>query len=210
MTVVTNTFAADNPIVASALNQNFNDLLALVGQIGADQLAGGITFDKLTDRYAVSWAHTTIVPGTVFNNAGSQNELLDVSDAASSVANNAYLMDDGSGGEIVVDRIQPPLQNSSIGYLCAIMTYAGAINATNYPYVAYYLNGTTQIGGANINLTSSDTVFLTAKQNPLTDALVPITNGDFIEIRTGLGGVATPALGRSITATFCFKHILNP
>ena len=62
MTGVTHDLAAGNAVIADNLDTNFADVVSLATSVGNAQLAGNITYDKLTDRYGLMVVSQEILP----------------------------------------------------------------------------------------------------------------------------------------------------
>lgn len=194
MTDVTHTFAADGTILASELNTNFDDVIAMLSAIGPDQLAGGITADQLTDRYAVSYARQQILPIT----------------AGTDIATPTPTVYTLPGAMTVVSRFHPTLKANTVNYLThiEIEVVHTDVSGVDYPQIDFRLNGTTIIADTTVLLDTVDSKYIIARDAPMDNPLTPLSDGDFVDIRLGgENGTAATQL-RGLTVTFGLKTIL--
>lgn len=202
MTSVTHP-ALSGTIVASQLDTNFSDVVNLVSSVGNDQLAGGITADKISDRYTISHDTITVVP-SLKTTDGSGTDSLD--DLVTSTRLWAF-----SGGAVSVDAYewQPILKSGMEAYLCSISIYVRVVE--NDPIIRFYLNGTSStgslVGGSGVTLLADGTTYTLANTDPIANPLLAISNGDFININLFANGAASSMKG--LYVTFGVKYVLQ-
>jgi hypothetical protein len=195
--------ALSGTITASQLNTNFSDVVSLASSIGNDQLAGGITADKLSDRYSVTYDTITLVPGVfTIDSGGPGTDTIE--------GTNEVLV--GNSGSDSVDYMQwqPIMRAGMEAYLCSINIYVKT--NTNSPQIRFYLNGSSTsgalIGGAAITLSADNTLYTLGQTDPIANPLIAMTNGDYITVNFYANTSATAAL-RGCYATLCMKYVLQ-
>lgn len=195
MTDVTYNFAANANILAAEVNQNFDDVVALATSVGNEQLSGGITVDKLSDGYAVSWDSVQLVP---------------YSAAHTAVALQSPEMYTIPTSFIALDKWQPILKNGVEGFLCAIVIYVRdiTISTATYPAVKFLLNGSTTLGGQFATLDVDDEFTYIAANDPIANPLCALSDGDYIEIQMGPSTGSAAAEIRGCRAMFITKYKL--
>jgi hypothetical protein len=182
-------------VVASELNANFSDVVSLVSSVGNDQLAGGITANKIADRYTITFDTICVLP---------------VQSAADLTADVGFTITATTKADIM--QWQPVLQDGYETWLTSIQIYLTNRDTANAK-IGFYLNGDgatptgALIGGTQIDLDTDNYIWTLASDSPLTTPLIPFTNGDYITI--GLQGAASgTAELRGLYVTFGLKHVL--
>lgn len=199
------TLASGAVISASELNSNFSDVVSMVSSVGNDQLAGGITSDKLSDRYSITYDTICVIPPVLaYDTAGTAGT--DTVEGNNEVA----VGDDGADAPDVM-QWQPIMRDGMEAYLCSINVYCKS--STDSPQVRFYLNGSVSAGtGALISgtgVTLGDNEFATlAQTDPIAQPLITMTNGDYITINLYANTSATAAV-RGLYVTFCIKYALQ-
>jgi hypothetical protein len=183
-------------ILGGQLDTNFSDVVSIASSIGNDQLVGGITADKLTDRYALSYDTICLVAHTVNGDAA----LTGTTQLTMGAANTATL----------VLTWQPIMKTGMEAALCSITVQAAGV--ANSPLVSFYLNGTSSngslIGGVPIAIVNAAELNTLAQTDPIATPLVAMSNGDYINIYMVQNAAGT-ATCRGVYVTFGMKYVLQ-
>jgi hypothetical protein len=194
MTSVTHSLAADAAVLAANLNTNFADAVSLATAVGNEQITGGLTYDKLADRFALSWICVPVVP------IGSDESLETPADYTIPTA-----------GYDPVAYFPPVMQAGAEGFLCAVTANCVAMGviSTSSPSIRIYLNGTILLG--TLNLTGAGAA-LTARLGHPSDAIAnPIcsmSDGDYLEIQYGPDQGSGAATVRGLNVYLAVKYQL--
>lgn len=187
-------------IVASELNSNFSDVVSIASSVGNEQLSGGITADKLTDRYSLSYDTMCLVPAMVASSGG-----------AITFATEEIISFASANATSLMLTWQPTMRTGTEAYLCSIQVQAAEVS--NDPEVACYLNGTTTggslIGGDAITLAAAATPITLAQPDPISAPLIAMTNGDYINVYLQDSGGDSRSGCRGVYITFCMKYVLQ-
>lgn len=187
-------FVAGAAIVADQHDQNNADHITNYSSIGNDQLLGGITADKLTDRYELDTIAMLLLP---------------ISQAADLASPVLYIVNTAGTS---LCKIKPTLKDGYESFLCAIQYNVVDIDqngGTYYPSMSAFRNSTL-LGGASVDLTADGEFDILANQDPITNPLCAFANGDYIEFNLGksaAGAGNMPKL-RGLTAVLMYKHVL--
>lgn len=187
-------------IVASELNTNFSDVVSIASSVGNEQLSGGITADKLTDRYSTTYDTVCLVPAILASSGG-----------AITFATEETVAFNGANDTSLILTWQPIMKAGMEASLSSISVQAAEV--ANTPKVAFYLNGTSAagslIGGAAISISTAATVYTLAQTDPIGNPLLAMTNGDYINIYMVDSGGASRSACRGVYVTFCMKYVLQ-
>lgn len=196
MTSVTFT-SLSGTITASQLDTNFSDVVSIASSVGNEQLSGGITADKLTDRYSVTYDTLHLVP-LMAATAGSAN--LGTTTAFTMTA----------AQKVLLMTWQPIMKAGMEAYLSSIVV--SGLDVANNPGISFYLNGTSAggslLGGTTITLAASNTLYTLGQTDPIANPLLAFSNGDYLSIYAVDAGAAASTL-RGVTATICMKYVLQ-
>lgn len=199
MTSVTFT-SLSGTITASQLDTNFSDVVSIASSVGNEQLSGGITADKLTDRYSVTYDTICLVPNAPNSSGG-----------AITFASEEVIAFNGANDESLVMTWQPIMKAGMEAYLSSI-TVQG-VEVEDSPQVAFYLNGDSSggslIGGIEITLAASATLYTLGQTDPIANPLIAFSNGDYINIYLVDSGGAGRSKCRGVYATICMKYVLQ-
>lgn len=192
--------ALSGTITASELDTNFSDVVSIASSIGNEQLAGGITADKITDRYALSHETICLVPAVVASSGG-----------AITFASEETVAFNGANDTSLILQWQPIMKSGMEAYLTSISVQGAEV--ANSPEVNFYLNGDSSggslIGGTGIALAASATIYSLAQTDPVANPLIPMTNGDYISIYLVDSGGASRSACRGVYVTFGMKYVLQ-
>jgi len=175
MTSLSHTFSSGQTLNASNLNTVLAELLALSSGIRNSQVLGGLTADKLADRFACSWVSQQLVP-----NVGMAGGVLTMTGATSGTTL--------PGAAARAKLHQPIFKPGSDGFLCcAILSVAtqdvGApTDAFNWDL---RLNATTVLG-QQITCDQGDNILYAigdVNGDPVANPLTAMQDGDFVESR---------------------------
>jgi hypothetical protein len=199
MTSVTFT-SLSGTINASQLDTNFSDVVSIASSVGNEQLSGGITADKLTDRYSVTYDTICVIPSIINSSGGAilfnGNERI-----VFSAANQTGL----------VLTWQPIMKAGMEAHLCSISVQALAV--VNDPEVNFYLNGDNSsgslIGNQPITLAANATRYTLGATDPITNPVIAFSNGDYISVYTTDSGGGSRSEMRGVYVTFCMKYVLQ-
>lgn len=183
-------------ITASELDTNFSDVVSIASSVGNEQLSGGITADKLTDRYSLSYDTVCCVAHTVNGDAA--------------LTGTTQLTMGGANTATLVMTWQPIMKAGMEAYLSSITVQAAGV--TNSPLISFYLNGTSTggslIGGTAIAMATAATVYTLGQTDPIGTPLLAMTNGDYINIYM-VQNTGGNAQCRGVYVTFCMKYVLQ-
>lgn len=187
-------FAAGAAIVADQHDQNNADHITNYSSIGNDQILGGITADKLSDKYEIDTVSELLLP---------------VSQAADLAAVVLYIVNTAGTS---LGKIKPVLKTGYESFLCAVQYHVIDIDqngGTYYPALSVYRNATL-LGGQAVNLDVDDNFYILANPDPISNPLCAIANGDYIEFNLGKSstGAGNMPKIRGLTATLMYKHVL--
>lgn len=197
------TLASGAVISASELNSNFSDVVSMVSSVGNDQLAGGITSDKLADRYTITYDTICVIPPVFTKDTGTGTDTVE--------GTNEVLIGDNGADAPDVMQWQPIMRDGMEAYLCSINVYSKS--STDNPVIRFYLNGSVSAGTgaliAGTGITLGDDSFQTlAQSDPISQPLITMTNGDYITINLYANTSASAAV-RGVYVTFCMKYALQ-
>lgn len=195
MTGVTHDLAAGNAVIADNLDTNFADVVSLATSVGNAQLAGNITYDKLTDRYGLMVVSQEILPFS--------------SGADWSTGVGFTVPTSATRVKVFAPTIKPGWEAA----LCAIKVYIeeADVAGTNSADIDFRRNASTVLGGGTLSLSGSNDqhTYLLAANDPIANPLTSLQDGDYIETRLWDGGTAA-VRPRGITVEFVLKHVLVP
>lgn len=188
---VTHVFGADQTIVASNLNDNFNDILSALSSINNSQLAGGITRDKLAQNKSLSITQKCAVPFTSGADLGSP---------AGFVAPASYAE--------IAPRFFPIVESNTSAFLVAIVVHVmnADTGGSDYAKMRFRLNNTTVIVG-EFDIDQDDhVIILSYGTDPVADPLITLSNGDYITTEMVKVSATAPEVSGVDTA-FVIKHV---
>lgn len=189
---VTNIFTAGSVIVASEVNQNFDDLSDRIAAIDSSDIDpnAGITASQLSDRYALD---TFVV------------EVLPVSadpDLSSIGAGSVYTL---PAALTTLKKFHYATKTGKGAFLAEVEGFALDVTAASgdYPTLAVYQNGVL-LGGGAVTLDADDGYFRMRHTNPTDSPLVAVADGDEFEIKMGSSGSNNPK-ARGVSVRFTMK-----
>ena len=190
MTDVSVTFSNGGIPLASDLNTMAAELVGLATAIEASQLLGGITSDLLADRFAPDHILIPLLPFT------SGNSL---------AAPAGFTL---PGAATVILPVQPFIRPGYQCYLCGIKVHVLEADtaAGNAFRIRFRLNGSTIIGGQEIQPATDNQWYIIGNADVFTQMLVAMAEGDYINIELWQTAGATP---RGVTVEMLFKHQLT-
>lgn len=192
--MVTYAFASAGPIRHNEVNQNFTDVETLAKAIGNSQITGGLTADKLSDKYDLDIQSWQLIPPSL------------IQDLNTTGAAACYITPDALTS---LWKLSPVLKSGYESFLCAAKFYAveTRIATTAWPSIAIYRN-TDQLGGQAVTIDASDTWYTLANQDPTTNPLTALANGDYIDIKLGRSDASAQPRIRGLVCMLALKHVL--
>lgn len=189
---IPNVFGAGT-IDYNELNENFDELWDATQAVGNAQLSGGITADKLSDRFAFSTDTIQILENT------SDDDLQSPAEFILSTARTEMF------------QWQPILDDSMELHVCGMAIYVKSVTNAGgvYAGLEVLLNGTgTPVGGLVHQLTGNEVVVV-ANTTPLSSPICVMTNGHYLQFLLGsFTGVAPAVTARGIKVVLSLKHVL--
>lgn len=171
-------------------------MVSIASSVGNEQLAGGITKDKLTDRYTLAFDTLCLIPP--------------ITGGDTAVTGATQIDFGGASAETYMMGWQPTIPSGTEAYLCSIQVQAKSIAST--AKVAFRLNGDNTagslIGGIPITIDTAATFFTLAQTDPVADPLLAMSNGDYINIYVVDDGTGN-STARGLYVTFGMKYILQ-
>lgn len=194
MVSLTKTWVSGETLTASDINTNFQEVVTLLSTIGNDQLNGGITSDKLSDNHGVSWSNFTLLP-----HSGDPADYSAVTEIALPATMTTFL------------KFAPIMKAGIEGYLCGIIIYCANRTAAAgaSPGIQFLLNGSTTIGGQAIELTTDDQLYLVAYNDPITNPLATLSDGNYITVQMGSYTGANNPTAAGVYVSFAMKYKLT-
>lgn len=193
MSSVSIDFNNGDVLLASSLTTLRDELLAFATGIRNEQILGGITADKLADRYGLAPLQMDLLPFT----------------SGASIATPAGFATDGTYRRVGYARsiVRPGYE----AFVCGIAVYVEEQDTgagTDSFNLRFMRNGTTQIGQVFAMTGGDQQEYLSVNPDPIASPLTVLSDGDYIvaEIQT-LVGTPEP---RGLQATLMLKHILVP
>lgn len=187
MTSLSHTFAGGQTLNASNLNAVLAELLALGSGIRNEQILGGITSDKLADRFACSWvSQTLVVP------VGMAGGVLTATAPTS-----------GTTLPAAAQRInlhQPIFRPGSDGFLCCAILSVNTQDVgagTDTFNFDLRLNAATVLG-QQITCNQGDNILYAlgdVNGDPVANPLAAMQNGDFVESRLWIASGTPEPIG---------------
>ena len=184
-------------INSSELNTNFSDVVSLASSIGNEQLSGGITSDKISDRYTVSYDTVCVIP------------IVKSTDVIGTAATE-FLLTAGGASTTDIIQWQPIMRAGMEAYLCSINVYVRS--NTDSPQIRFYLNGSSAtgslVGGSAVTLAADNTIYTLGQTDPISNPLLAMSNGDYVTINLYGNSGANPGM-LGVFVTFCTKYVLQ-
>ncbi len=206
MPSVTHVFGATSTIVASQVNQNFDDLEAALVSLDSSNLTddAGIRATQLADRYAVWHDAFWLVPPLQLYGTGP---VLQLKREAEIDANSGIIIDSDLGastmGTFLTQRVT--FDDAQEVYLCEVEVRVGYRSANTQ--FQLQLNGVT-VGGAAVTFANNNYYYQIRNTNPIDDPFFAVTNGDVLTFQ-----LATPTPGtdmiRGVHVRLTYKSRVN-
>ena len=193
--IFTTEWSASDTLTAEALNQNFDDVSAILsGGIKNQHIstAANIGADKIADRYTLTKTAFNLVPfgaetGTdrvMFSDASGN--------APAGVAGEEFYVPTSAAK---IARHEIIAQAGMEGHLMGIAVYVTAISSSggNFPLIKTYLNNA--LIGQSIALKADDTFYRLHANNPFSNPLLALSDKDVIDFVLTADGSGTSCRG---------------
>lgn len=167
---VSNIFAATDVILASEVNQNFDDIEAALSQLRTGNLAAdaGITSRQLAQRFAFFDEPIVLVPYTSGTSLASAGLFTPPTAAMTSIFKKTVRL--GGGQECYLSEIELYAARSTVG--------GGAV------YTSFQLlKNSVVVGGAALPVDVEDDYWRLRNADPIANPLIAAQDGDIIELQ---------------------------